>query len=252
MSTKRSEEQEILRAAFGPGPECLSIEELEQVLTGGISASTAVGKHVRSCSYCQTEMQMLQRFGPAGEGQAGPEVQQIVSQLQANPQRIFPKPAQTSRSVPWWERAFTMRRFAQASLGMAAVLLVTAAVLRLHTGKSPSVEALNHSDHEVFRSGSFDLVEPVGDLQQPPKEIRWKKVDEAVSYQVRLLEVDGSEMWKAETKEDHVDLPAPVRARIVPAKTLFCEVDAFNSSETKVSGTGLVRFRLAQNARNSH
>ena len=246
MSNNRLTDRELLQAALGPGKECPSIEDLEQVRTGRISASTALAKHVDSCSYCQSEMQMLQAFYAGDEGPPSEEVKQIVSQLQANSRRMFPKSAPVKASVPWWEAAFSMRRFAQASLAIAAVLLIVAAALSLHTVRSPALEALNQSGQEVFRSGSFDLLGPVGDLQEAPKEIRWKKVEDAAKYQVRLLEVDRREIWKAETKEDHIDLPPPVRARIVPAKTVFCEVDAFNSVGTKVSGTGLIRFRLMQ------
>lgn len=246
MSNDRLTERELLQAALGPGKECPSIEDLEQVHTGRISASTPLAKHVHSCSYCQSEMQMLASFYAGDEGQLSEEVKQIVSHLQANSKRVFPKSAPVKASASWWEGAFSMRRFAQASLAMAAILLVAAAVVRLNTVKRPSTDAFNQASQEVFRSGSIDLVEPVGDLQEFPKEIRWQKAEDAVTYQVRLLEVDRSEIWKAETKEDHIDLPPPVRARIVPAKTLFCEVNAFNSVGAKVSGTGLIRFRLMQ------
>jgi hypothetical protein len=47
-------------------------------------------------------------------------------------------------------------------------------------------------------------------------------------------------------------LPPNIRDRIVPSKTLFCEVDAFNSSGTKVSATGPIRFRVIQNASDHH
>lgn len=240
----------MLRAALGSDQACPSIEDLDQVRTGRISASTPLAKHVHSCSYCQSEMQMLRAFYAGDEGQPSEEVKQIVSRLQANSKRIFPKSAPAKASVSWGEGAFSTRRFAQAFLAVAAVLLVAAAALRLHTVKSPSLEANNQTGQEVFRSGSFDLLEPVGDLQAPPQEIRWKKVEGAATYQVRLLEVDRSELWKTETKEDHIDLPSPIRDLIVPAKTLFCEVDAFNSSGTRVSGTGLIRFRLMNNAAN--
>lgn len=252
MSNDRSTEREILRAALGPGNECPPVEDLDQVRTGRISPSTALAKHVHSCSYCQSEMQMLQAFYAGDEGQPSEEVKQIVCRLQANSKSLFRKPAPVNALVSWWEGAFSMRRFAQASLALAAILIIAAAALRLHTVKSASIEALNQTGHEVFRTGSFDLLEPVGDLQEPPKEIRWQKVDDAETYQVRLLEVDRSEIWKAETKENHIDLPSPIRIRIVPAKTLFCEVDAFNSVGTKVSGTGLIRFRLVQNATDHH
>jgi hypothetical protein len=233
---------------LGPEKDCPAIEDLEQVMTGAIDSSTAVARHVHSCSYCQTELRMLQAFSAGGDGQTSDEVNQVISRLRANPGKVFPKREAAEASVPWWKAAFSVRGIAQASLAAAVVLLVAAAVLRVHTVKSPSMQALNQTSQEIFRSGSFDLVEPVGDLQEPPKEIRWEKVENAANYRVRLLEVDKSEIWKAETAENHIDLPPPVRVRIVPAKTLFCEVEAVNSSGIKVSGTGLIRFRLVQNA----
>jgi len=224
------------------------MEDLEQVMTGNIDSSTAIAQHVRSCSYCQTEIRMLQAFSRGGEGESSKEVHQVISRLQANSSKLFPKRAAVEASVPWWKAAFSARGMAQASLAAAVLLLVAAAALRLHTVKSPSLQARDQTRQEIFRSGSFDLVEPVGDLQEPPKEIRWDKVENAATYRVRLLEVDQSEIWKAETAENHIDLPPPIRAQIVPAKALFCEVEAFNSSGMKVSGTGLIRFRLVQNA----
>jgi hypothetical protein len=248
MANKQSEGREMLRAALGPTADCPSIEDLEQVLTEQISLSTAVARHVHSCSYCRTEMELLRAFYKA-QDPPSEQVKQVVARLQANSKKVFPKiPAAETPS--WWERAFSARHLVQASLAMAAVLLVAAVMLKLNTAKSPSLEAANQTTHEVFRSGSFDLVEPVGDIQEPPKEIRWDKVDGAATYQVRVFEVDRSELWKVETQDTRIDVPPTLRDRIVPAKTLFCQVDAFNSSGTKLSGTGLIRFRLVQNAGN--
>ena len=236
----------MLRTALGPTADCPSIDDLEQVLTGQISPSTAIARHVRYCSYCRTEMEMLSAFSTV-QDPPSEQVKQVVARLQANSKQVFPKiPAAETSS--WWERAFSARHLVQASLAMAAVLLVAAVMLKLNTAKNPSLEAANQTTHEVFRSGSFDLVSPVGDIQEPPKKIRWDKVDGAMIYQVRVLEVDRNELWKAETQDTQIDVPQAIRDRIVPAKTLFCEIDAFNSSGTKVSGTGLIRFRLVQNA----
>ena len=248
MSNNRPEERELLRGALGRTADCPSVEDLEQVLTGQISPSTAVARHVHSCSHCRTEMELLRAFS-AVQDPPSEEVKQVVSRLQANSKKVFPK-VLAGETPSWWERAFSIRHLVQASLAMAAVLLITAVVLKLNTAKSPSLEAANQTTHEVFRSGSFDLVEPVGDVRESPKQIRWDKVDGATSYQVRVLEVDRSELWKAETQDTQIDVPQAIRDRIVPAKSLFCEIDAFNSSGTKMSGTGLIRFRLVQNAGN--
>ena len=63
-------------------------------------------------------------------------------------------------------------------------------------------------------------------------------------YEARLLEVDGAEL--AETAENRIELPAAVRARVVPAKTLLCQVLAFDASGHRVGQSETVRFRLVQ------
>jgi hypothetical protein len=119
-------------------------------------------------------------------------------------------------------------------------------VIHFRSTNQPSSIAQNGTSAEVFRSGHFGVISPTGDLRERPEELRWENVSNAVRYQVRLLEVDGNELWKAETAADHIDLPASVCARIVPAKTLFLEVTAFDSGGSKVGDTGQVRFRLLQ------
>jgi hypothetical protein len=142
-----------------------------------------------------------------------------------------------------------MRRLAQASLAVAAILFVAGAVMFLRSATyRPHLEARTQTSQEVFRSGGFAVLSPVGDLQTDPQEVRWERVPGVASYQVRLLEVDHNEMWRAESTEDHIALPAAIQARIVPARTLFAEVTAFDSSGSKVGDTGLVRFRLLQSA----
>jgi hypothetical protein len=131
------------------------------------------------------------------------------------------------------------------SVAAAVVLLIVgAAVLFRSTTDQPKLEAKNQSRPEVFRSPRFAVVRPSGDLQRRPKEIQWEQVPQAAVYQVRLLEVDRSELWKAKATGDHIDLPAAIQSRIVPAKTLFVEITAFDSAGNHVGTTGLVRFRL--------
>ena len=113
----------------------------------------------------------------------------------------------------------------------------------------PQLEAKNQIGTEVFRTGSFVVVSPAGDLQKRPQEIRWEQVPKAVVYQVRLLEVDHSELWKVNASGDHIELPAAVQGKIVPAKTLFAEIKAFDSNGSQLATTGPVRFRLVQSGK---
>jgi hypothetical protein len=90
------------------------------------------------------------------------------------------------------------------------------------------------------------VIAPSGNLRRAPSEIRWQAAPNAVRYEARLLEVDGAELWKAETAENRIEFPAAVRARVVPAKTLLCQVSAFDASGHRVAQSEAVRFRLLQ------
>lgn len=243
MSNKSASEQDIFRMALGPGKECPPIEELERFASQGVASSTRLESHIKSCPYCQTELQMLQTFQSGETGPASKEIQNVTELLQARSKTILRQPAQPRR--PWWKIAFAMPRLVQASVALAAVLLVAGAVIEFRsTSFRPTLNESNQTGPEVLRSGSIVVVSPSGDLKAAPSEIRWEKIPQAARYQVRMLEVDHNEIWKAETAEDHIDLPSAVRSRIVPAKTLFFEITAFDSSGSKVGETGTVRFRL--------
>jgi hypothetical protein len=245
MSNSWPTEQEALRNALGPGTDCPPIEDLER-LTSEQPPAPNVARHLESCSYCQTELQMLHAFQSGETGPASKEVQRVTELLQARSKKILRQPGEAQAPVPWWKTAFTMRTMARASFAMAAVLVAAVVVIQFRPTKDRPLPDTTQSGQEVLRSGGFAVLSPVGDIQEHPGEIRWEKIPKAVNYRVRVLEVDASELWKAETAADHIDLPPAVRARIVPAKTLFCEVTAFDASGSKIGETGRVRFRLLQ------
>jgi hypothetical protein len=192
---------------------------------------------------------LLQTFLAEQGSRSSQEVSKVAELLRSRSRKILREASRTPAKPPWWKAAFAVRRLAYASLALAAVFLVAGAVVFFRSATyRPQLEASNPPVQEVFRAGSFAVMSPAGDLQTGPKEIRWERVAQATRYQVSLLEVDRSELWRAETTEDHVELPAAVQARIVPAKTLFSEVIALDSSGNKVGDTGLVRFRLLRGA----
>jgi hypothetical protein len=246
MSNREPSEQDVFRAALGPGKQCLSIEELEQYVSEPAMASADRAGHIKSCAYCQTELELLQTFQAGEAGAASAEVQRITEQLRQKSNVISGQSVRPPS--PWWKTMLAPPRLVQASLAMAALLVVAGIVLQFRPiHNRSSLNETNQTGQEVFRSGSFAVLSPVGNLQERPGEVRWEKVPKAAHYRVRVLEVDQSEVWKAETTDDHMDLPSSIRVRILPAKTLFCEVSAFDSSGNKIGETGLVRFRLVQN-----
>jgi hypothetical protein len=98
-----------------------------------------------------------------------------------------------------------------------------------------------------MRSHQVTVIAPMGDVLKVPAQVQWQAVSGAAKYEVRLLEVDRTELWKAETAYSHIDLPPSVQSRIVPAKSLVLQVRAFDSAGQSVGESDMVRFRLLQN-----
>ncbi len=247
MLSKEPLAQDAIRAALQPTGECPRIEELEALASGEALAVRNLTGHVQACAYCQTELHLLKTFLAGEAGRKTQDARRTAALLQRRGKDIFRQAFPPSEPVSWWKTVFTIRRMAQASLAAAAILLVVGAIVFFRSMTyRPQLEAKNQTVQEVLRSGSFAVLSPVGDLQERPKDVRWERVSQATGYQVRVLEVDGSEVWKAKTTEDRIELPAAIRAQIVPAKTLFAEITAFDSSGNQLGATGLVRFRLVR------
>ena len=247
MLNDHTRESELFQTALGPGADCPPIEELES-LASGASSQNQLAEHVKSCAYCQTELHLLQSFQAAGSGEMSREERKAAALLQKRSQEILRPQERDQAREPWWKAWFSMRRLAQASLAMAVLLAAAGVAIHYRTSiQSPSLNGSSQAGPDVLRSAAFAVISPSGDLNQAPSEVRWEKVPNAANYQVHLLEVDRNELWKAETKEDRIVLPPAVRSRIVPAKTLLLEIDAYDSSGSKIGETGLVRFRLLQN-----
>jgi hypothetical protein len=100
---------------------------------------------------------------------------------------------------------------------------------------------------EILRSSSIAILNPVGDLQEKPGEIRWEEAPNATRYQVRIMEVDRTELWTGETMGTRIEVPATVENLIVPFKTLLVQVGAFDATGAKIAESEPVRFRFLQN-----
>jgi len=247
MLNRNTSEAELFRTAFGPGKDCPPLEELEALVSGAPSSS-GLSDHVGSCPYCKTELHLLQTFLAEETAPETREARATVAQLQKRSNKILRQSASADVRTPWWKAAFTGRSLVYASVAMAVILFAVGIAIHVRTTNQPALlTQANPTGQEVFRSGVFAVTTPLGDLHEVPKEIRWENVRNAAIYRVRLFEVDRHEVWKAETTENHIDLPPAIRSVIVPTKTLFCETEAFDSSGSKVGDTGLVRFRLLQN-----
>ena len=246
MPNTDSPEEQILRGALAPGDDCVPVEQVEKLAIGGAIPPGPLAAHVGSCRYCQTQLQLLREFAagplPGAETEA---VRLITARLRERSNEIYQaarQPVETHE--PWWRAFWRVPWLSPAALALAGILVVVAVGLQVKSGP-PGLRAPRPGE-EVLRSNAITVIAPSGDTLQVPGEIRWQAAPNAARYEAQLLEVDGAELWKGDTAENRIELPAAVRARIVPFKTLLCQVSAFDASGHRVAQSGTVRFRLLQ------
>lgn len=244
MAREIPSERELYRQALAPGKDCPPINNLDRLLEPNAPRDLAL--HVASCCYCRTELELLRVFQAAPRSEAEAEaVQAITAKLQARLPQIVPVPA--AGSEPWWRRLFQAPWLSPAAMAMAGVLIAVAAGVEWRHSGAPEIHAPNPPEQAVLRSGTFHVMFPAGDIREVPREIRWQPVAGAAQYELRLLEVDRHELWKATASKPQADLPPQVQALIVPAKTLLWEVVALDGTGRKLAESEPARFRLLQN-----
>jgi hypothetical protein len=246
MPSEGPSEQHILQAALRPGENCLPVEQLEKLVIEDSTPPPALVEHIRSCAYCMTQLQLLREFsaGTLKESETD-AVRLITARLRERSGEIFDRPRVPGEAPETWWRTFWRTPWLRpAALALAGVAIVVVLSVQMRNGP-PGIRP-PRPEQEVLRSNTVSILAPAGDIREVPNEIRWRSAPNAVRYQARLLEVDGSELWKAETTSNRIELPATIRARVVPAKTLLCEVWAFDASGNQVARSATVRFRLLQ------
>jgi hypothetical protein len=228
-------EDDLFREALKPGRDCPTVEELE-------GAPENFVRHLEACAHCRTELEMLRSFYsnelPVGDAAA---IQKITERLREKSGEIFPRTV----VEPWWKR-FSGAWLRPAALVAAAVLVMAGVAIQWRHYGAPSLSAVTDGGKEVFRSATIAVLSPTGDLKEAPSEVRWEAAATAARYQVRLMEVDHTELWKADTADTRAAFPPEIRARIVPLKTLLWEVSAFDSEGRKVAQSEVIRFRISQ------
>lgn len=251
MRNDRQSERELFRNALGPGADCLPVEKLEILMDAGTKApaSADLAQHVQTCAHCRTELELLRSFHSA---EARPDdeqaVRQVTERLRSRSQEIFARPSATaSAKTIWWKTWFSLGSYSTAKLAFAAVLGILVVGLQLRHSGPPQLGPVVHTGEELLRSYTIAILAPAGDLQKVPERVEWQPVAGAMKYEVRLLEVNRTEMWKMDTDRTYFNLPSNVQARIVPGKTINVQVSAFDAAGRRLAESELVPFRLLQN-----
>src|SRR5712664_338335 len=252
MSDKEASEQKVLKAAVAPTEACIPLEELGRFADGSLAGSKRVAVHLESCLRCQTELAMLKDFeSETPRPEEGVAVDWITAQLTERfpeiagtsaPSRTGSAPSAGTRMITWWTKGFWPRAIGQAALGLAAALILVVVTVRMREAREPEIRY--DAKPSIFRSEELVITSPIGDLEQAPVELRWQAAPHSAIYSVRLFEVDGSELWKAESSGTTVRVPPAIHAKIVPGKTLLWQVTAMDSSGKAVATSQIQRFRV--------
>jgi hypothetical protein len=256
MPDRSATEPEFWKEALAPSEACLTLEDLVRLSNRSISREAVARAHVAACARCQTELAMLREYQSAT---THPEESAAVSWITAELERRFDQikqikviarlPASRSRPDPerstGWRRLLLPRSIRAAAFASAALLAAIVVGLNLRGGQAPELASDLVRGPQVFRSEELVAVGPTGDLKEVPAELRWQAIAAAARYRVKVMEVDRAELWQTESSQTSAILPAAVRAKIVPGKTLLWQVTAIDSASKPVAASQILRFRVA-------
>jgi hypothetical protein len=238
-------EPEILTGALRPGADCPALDVLGRYADASLSPAerASIATHVGGCASCQSELALLQTFadGAVRDDERG-AVRAIVAELRRRESAIFAADAAPTIRQPRFALLGSLRH----TMSLATVLLALVGGYFLFNATRPRVPSDSVSDGGATRSLTVELRAPIGDVVAAPQRLEWRPVSGAVRYRVRLMEVDRRELWSIETAATTADLPEPIQALAVPAKTLLWQVTAYNAANAVIAESGQERFRLAR------
>lgn len=213
-----------------PGPDCVPLERLVAAALAEPDAA-----HVTACARCQTERALAQEFEAAEPTpDEGAAVAWIVSETR---RRVFPDEPAAAPATP--ARWFALPRWTSWA---GAALAASLGVYLLVGPRAAPPQAVDTAP--VYRSTAVTIVAPVGDVASAPAELRWEALAGAARYTVRVLEVDGTELWQTTTVETSTAMPDAVRAAAIPARTLTWRVEALDSGGAPVGEAATASFRV--------
>lgn len=235
MSEPIRNQRDLLREAVGQTPECPPLEVL---------AAPQHQKHLAECPHCRAELALLHQFESA-EVQAGEaaDLAWIESELaRRSPVAATSREPFGDRLRAWFELLFGPAGRGRLSMAAAALVVLVAAGLFLRP--SGGVRPGQPAEPMVWRSGQMAAISPVGDLDQAPSQLRWETVPGAASYHVRLLEVDGTEIWSTDSASASVDFPKDIAAKLTPGRAFQWDAVARDAAGRQMATTNSQLFHI--------
>jgi hypothetical protein len=228
------------RTIFGRTPECPSLDDLA-VLASGLDAVES-HPHVRQCPHCRNEVALLQTFETSARtAEESAAVAWISAELGRRESPWRSRPSQSLWDVlTSWIPAPAPRWLPAAA--MACLLVIVGSGLYF-SNRRPAGVPDDVSQNSTWRSTQVAIVSPAGDVAAAPAELRWRTVDAASQYHVRLLEMDGAEVWSADTAAAAIAIPSQVRAQLQPGRSFRWQVSARNA-EGRIAESSLQSFHI--------
>jgi hypothetical protein len=218
--------------AFGPGEDCPSLDSLIADIDGkcGDQARKLAETHLAGCTHCKTELAMYREFE---SGEVRPDetaaVEHIVARLRKN------SPVERR---PWWKAIWDVKVLAPASLVLVAAALILTFWAPDQHRPGPDISGT------TFRSARITVNAPAGAIHEAPAEFRWEPVTGAASYEVRLSEVDNTNLWTAVFHDSKATLPDAIKANLLAPKVFNWRVTALNSAGSVIGDSGIQRVSV--------
>lgn len=213
-------------------PECVPIERIGEPLTA------EEREHVAHCARCEAETALWEEFRDATpSADEGAAVRWIAAEVA---RRRAGRPAPARRRSTW--RSW-LAGWQPPALAAAAVAVVALSIGYLAQDREPAVVAPT-GDASLYRSERLEVTGATGDLPTPPTGFSWMAAPGAERYDVVVLEVDRTILWRASTRASSVDLASAVIDQFVPGKTILWEVTARGRDGTILAQSGTQRFRV--------
>jgi hypothetical protein len=221
------------KEAAGRTPTCIPIERIGESLTPEEHA------HMRTCARCQTELALWQQFESAAPAKnEGAAVTWIVAELErraGSPQRQKSAPSRRWGLSGQW-------------LAAAASVALFVSVGYLMWDREPAIWNPGGTTGQ-YRTAQLDVIAPLGDVAAAPREFSWKPAAGAIRYDVRILEVDGTVVWRTSIAEPRLVVPPDILSRFVIQKPFLWEVTARDTADAAIGSSGTQRFRVVDSHR---
>jgi hypothetical protein len=240
-------ERDLLRSTLAAGPECLSPEQLEALVT----RETPVHPHVAQCPRCQAELALLKSFVTneplpdegASVAWISAHLERQRDSIKSPARRHSPAAAGLKIQTGWLADLFrwsTMRWAVPITVAAAAIVMVSVALLR--PSKGPELQADLGRQPVIYRSQEVQLVAPVGEVVAVPQDLSWQPFPGADTYKVVIMEIDHSQLWSTQTKANSMAIPASVRAKMLPGKPILWQVTALTPQGEMVATSQVQKF----------